>query len=110
MTTIVDSLDAKKGGIWRYVQKDPSGNEYAHNGVFHEVSSPDQLVYTYEFEGIPAVGLVKVTFEEVAGGTKLTETSLYPSVEVRDGVLQSGMTEGAIELMDRFEALLAKHS
>jgi hypothetical protein len=35
---------------------------------------------------------------------------LYPSVEIRDGVLQSGMSEGAIELMDRFAALLAKHS
>ena len=111
MTTIVDSLDGKKGGIWRYVQHDPAGNEYAHNGVFHEVSAPERLVHTYEFEGVPAVGLVTVTFEELAGGrTKLTETSLYPSVDIRDGVLQSGMTEGAIELMDRFAALLAKHS
>jgi len=111
MTTIVDSLDAKKGGIWRYIQRDPAGNEYAHNGVFHEVSSPERLVQTYEFEGVPAVGLVTVTFEELGGGrTKLTETSLYPSVEIRDGVLQSGMSEGVIELMDRFAALLAKHS
>jgi len=111
MTTIVDSLDAKKGGIWRYVQRDPAGNEYAHNGVFHEVTSPERLINTYEFEGVPAVGLVKVTFEELSGGrTKLTEISLYPSVEIRDGVLQSGMTEGAIELMDRFAVLLTKHS
>jgi len=111
LTTIVDSLDAKKGGIWRYVQRDPAGQEYAHNGVFHEVASPNQLVYTYELEGIPTVGLITVTFEEAgAGRTKLTETSLYPSVEIRDGVLQSGMTEGAIALMERFAALLAKHS
>ncbi|MEF3306577.1 SRPBCC family protein [Paenibacillus sp. GYB003] len=111
MTTVVDSLDARRGGIWRYVQRDPAGNEYAHNGVFHEVTSPERLIYTYEFEGVPAVGLVTVTFEEVAGGkTKLTETSLYPSVDIRDGVLRSGMTEGAIELMDRFAHLLAKHS
>ncbi|MFD0711741.1 SRPBCC family protein [Paenibacillus sp. GCM10027626] len=111
MTTIVDSLDAKKGGVWRYVQRDPAGNEYAHNGVFHEITAPERLVHTYEFEGVPSVGLVTVTFEELPGGkTKLTETSLYPSVEIRDGVLQSGMTEGAIELMDRFAVLLAKHS
>jgi uncharacterized protein YndB with AHSA1/START domain len=111
MTTIVDSLDARKGGIWRYIQRDPAGNEYAHNGVYHEVAAPERLIHTYEFEGIPAVGIVTVTFEELAGGrTRLTETSLYPSVEIRDGVLQSGMSEGAIELMDRFEMLLAKHS
>lgn len=110
MTTAVDSLDARKGGIWRYVQRDPAGNEYAHNGVFHEVAAPDRLVHTYEFEGIPAVGLVTVTFEALPGGrTKLTETSLYPSVDIRDGVLQSGMTEGAKELMDRFADLLVRH-
>ncbi len=109
MTTIVDSLDARKGGIWRYIQRDPAGNEYAHNGVYHEVASPERLIHTYEFEGIPAVGLVTVTFEELPDGrTRLTETSLYPSVEIRDGVLQSGMSEGAIALMDRFELMLAK--
>lgn len=111
ITTVVDSLDPKKGGVWRYVQRDPAGNEYAHNGVFHEVAAPERLVHTYEFEGVPSVGLVTVTFEELQGGrTHLTETSLYPSVEIRDGVLQSGMSEGAIELMDRFATLLAKHS
>jgi uncharacterized protein YndB with AHSA1/START domain len=37
------------------------------------------------------------------GITKFTEVTLYPSAEVRDGVLQSGMTEGAEELFDRLE-------
>ncbi|MFC3770992.1 hypothetical protein [Paenibacillus sp. GCM10012303] len=42
------------------------------------MSSPERLVQTYEFEGVPAVGLVTVTFEELGGGrTKLTETTLY---------------------------------
>jgi uncharacterized protein YndB with AHSA1/START domain len=109
MTTIVDSLDARRGGIWRYIHRDPEGNESAHNGVFHEVAAPERTVSTYEFEGFPGVGLVTVTFEEEAGGrTKLTETSLYPSVEVRDGMLQSGMSEGVIELMDRFADLLVR--
>jgi uncharacterized protein YndB with AHSA1/START domain len=109
LTTTVDSLDAKKGGIWRYVQRDDKGNVYAFNGVFHEVASPERLINTFEFEGDPSIGLVTVTFEEEPGGkTKLTETSLFPSIEVRDGVLQSGMSEGAIELMDRFADLLAK--
>ncbi|CAG7651922.1 hypothetical protein ACFQI7_19170 [Paenibacillus allorhizosphaerae] len=38
MTTIVDSLDVRKGGVWWYVQRDPAGNEYAHNGLFHETA------------------------------------------------------------------------
>jgi uncharacterized protein YndB with AHSA1/START domain len=108
-TTIVDKMDVRKGGIWRYILRDNNGIEYAHNGVYHESVSPDRLVNTYEFEGMPGVGLVIVTFEEQPGGqTKLTETSLYPSLEVRDVVLQSGMAEGATQLMDRFAELLAK--
>ena len=107
--TIVDRLEARKGGIWRYLHKDGHGGEHAFSGVFHEVSSPGRLIQTYEYEGIPGVGLVTVTFEEPSPGqTTLTETSLYPSVEVRDGVLQSGMSEGAAETMERFERLLAR--
>lgn len=109
ITTVVDKLEARKGGIWRFVQYDNDGNEYAHNGVYHEVVSPNRLVNTYEFEGVPSVGLVTTTFEEQPGGkTMFTETSLFPSVEVRNGVLQSGMTEGAVELMERLEELLKK--
>ncbi|QGQ99100.1 ATPase [Paenibacillus psychroresistens] len=108
-TTSVDKMEVRKGGVWRYVSHDSNGNEYAFNGVYHEIASPERIVNTYEFEGLPAVGLVTVTFEEEPGGkTKLTEVSLFPSIEIRDGVIQSGMAEGAIELMDRFEELLAK--
>ncbi|MCD1261123.1 SRPBCC domain-containing protein [Paenibacillus athensensis] len=111
MSTMVDSLEAKKGGIWRYISQDSEGNKYAYNGVFHEVLLPERLVHTYEFEGVPAVGLVTVTFDELPGNrTNLTETTIYPSVEIRDGALQSGMTEGIVELMDRFALLLNKHS
>lgn len=108
-STIVDRLEARKGGIWRYIHNDGHGGEHIFSGVFHEVASPERLIQTYEYEGMPAVGLVTVTFEESSPGkTTLTETTLYPSVEVRDGVLQSGMSEGAMELMDRFEQLLAR--
>ncbi|WP_276352673.1 SRPBCC domain-containing protein [Cohnella caldifontis] len=110
MATTVDRMEVRKGGVWRYVQREANGYEHAHNGVYHEVASPGRLVNTYEYEGYPgSVGLVTTTFEELPGGkTKFTELTLYPSVEVRDGVLQSGMTEGAMELMDRLEEVLAK--
>jgi uncharacterized protein YndB with AHSA1/START domain len=109
-TTSVDKMEVRKGGIWRYIQRDSNTNEYVFNGVYHDVVSPERLVHTFEFEGMPGqIGLVTVTFEdEPEGKTKFTETSLYPSVEAREGVLQSGMAEGATELMDRFAELLAK--
>lgn len=109
-TTTVDQMDVKKGGIWRYIQRDVEGNEYAFNGVYHEVGSPERLINTFEVEGFPGfVGLVTILFEELPDGkTKFTETTVYQSVEGRDGMIQTGMSEGAIELLDRLEALLDK--
>jgi uncharacterized protein YndB with AHSA1/START domain len=109
-TTTVEKMEVRKGGIWRYIQRDAEGNEYAFNGVYHDVSSPERLINTFEFEGYPGqVGLVTTIFEELPdGSTKFIETTVYPSIEARDGIMQSGMSEGAIELLDRLEELLAK--
>jgi uncharacterized protein YndB with AHSA1/START domain len=110
MTTTVDRMEVRKGGVWRFVQQESNGMVHAHNGVYHEVAAGERLVNTYEYEGFPgAVALVTTTFEDLPDGrTKFTEVTLYPSPEAREGVLQSGMTEGARELFDRLEAFLAK--
>jgi len=110
MTTTVDQMEVKKGGIWRYIQRESNGNVHAHNGVYHEIAVPERIVNTYEYEGFPgSVGLVTTLFEALPDGkTKFTEITLYPSEEVREGVLQSGMAEGAMELMNRLEELLEK--
>src|SRR5687767_4190789 len=72
LTTTVDQMDVKKGGIWRYVQRDENGNEYGFNGVYHHIAAPEQLVFTFEFEGMPGhVLLETVTFEEHGGKTKI---------------------------------------
>jgi uncharacterized protein YndB with AHSA1/START domain len=108
-TTIVDRMDAKMGGIWRFVQRDTDGNEYAFHGVYHDVASPERIVQTFEFEGMPGhVLLETATFEEFEGKTKLTASSVFQSVEDRDGMLQSDMEEGAAESWERLAELLAK--
>lgn len=108
--TTVDKMEVKQGGIWRFIQQDESGNQFAFHGVYHEVTSPERMVYTFEFEGMPGhVLLETVTFEELGNGrTKLTNTSVFQSLADRDGMLQSGMEAGASESMDRFAELLAK--
>lgn len=78
-------------------------------GVYREVTPPERLVYTeiYDVEpfnsGDPAVNTV--TFTEEDGRTTVTCTTVYPSKEVRDFVLRTGMEDGAAESMDR----LAEH-
>lgn len=108
LTTTVDKMEVRQGGLWRYVQRDAKGNEFAFHGVYHEISSPERIVSTFEFEGTPGhVMLETITFEERGGKTTMTDISICQTVEDRDGVLQSGMEGGADETWDRFETVLA---
>ncbi len=87
----------------------PDGNEYAFKGVYHDITPPERLVFTFEFEGMPGhVLLETMTFEEDYGKTTLTDRSVFQTVEDRDGMLESGMEEGAAETMDRLAELLAE--
>lgn len=108
LTTTVDEMDLRPGGRWRYLQRDPQGNEHAFHGVYHDITAPERLVFTFEYEGVPGhVLLDTVTLEGVDGKTRLTDQSVFQSVADRDGMVQSGMESGATEMMDRLEELLA---
>src|SRR6266571_5204243 len=74
-----------------------------------ELVSPKRLVGTFEYEGMPGHVLVETaTFEEIRGKTKLTQTSLFENAEDLEGMLASGMEEGAAETMERFTELVAE--
>ena len=106
-TTIVDRLEVSVGGIWRFIQRDGKGKEFAFNGVFKEIDSPKRLVYTFEFEGMPGhIILETLTFEESNGKTTLTARALFQNIDDRDGMLNSGMESGAAETWNRLADLL----
>jgi uncharacterized protein YndB with AHSA1/START domain len=110
LSTLVDKMDAKAGGQWRFLNRDPQGNEYAFHGVYHEVRAPERIIDTFEFEGLPEAGhvcLETLTLEALPGGrTRLTTQSVFQSVADRDGMLQSGMEEGLNDSYERLEELL----
>jgi uncharacterized protein YndB with AHSA1/START domain len=109
LTTRVDKMEVKKGGIWRFLQQDANGNQHAFNGVYHEINTPERIVYTFEFEGVPGhIALETVSFEERDGMTIMVDQMVFQSVEDRDGMAAAGMEEGGIESMERFDELLAK--
>jgi len=106
-STIVDKMEVRRGGVWRFVQRGEDGKEYAFNGVYREIVPPERLVQTFEFEGMPGhVLLQTATFEDQGGKTKLTTTALFQAMEDRDGMLKTGMKEGATETLDRLAELL----
>jgi len=82
LTTTVREMDARPGGIWRFVQRDVEGNEYGFHGVYHDITPPERLIYTFEYEGIPGHVLFEtVTLEDVNGRTKVTDRGVFQTVE-----------------------------
>ena len=107
--TTVDKMDVRPGGAWRFVHRGPGGEEHGFRGRYVEVKAPERLVLSFEYEGMPGhVSQETMTFEELNGQTKLTNKSVFPTVEDRDGMLNSGMEQGMIETMGRLAELLAE--
>lgn len=104
----VCEIDLRPGGKWRFVNRHPNG-EAAFHGEYKEITPPSRLVFTEIFEDYPdTVTVVTSVFTEEAGKTRMTVTVRYPSLEVRDIVLSTGMAEGAGISYDRLEDLLAE--
>jgi uncharacterized protein YndB with AHSA1/START domain len=110
--TIVDKMDFRVGGAWRFINRDADGNEFAFNGIYKVIDPPKRLTYTFEFEPMPGhISTDDITFEEVPGGkTRLFVRTTFTSLEDLDGMLQSGMEAGATETWDRLEELVAKEA
>lgn len=108
----LETFEPKSGGRWRYIHKDPQGNEFGFHGVNHEVLAPERIIGTFEFEGLPEKGhvaLETVRFEELPGGrTRVTTQSVFQSVADRDGMVESGMERGVVDSHERLDELLEK--
>jgi uncharacterized protein YndB with AHSA1/START domain len=109
LTMTLEMFEPRNGGRWRYIHKDQEGNEYGFHGVFHDVTSPERIVQTFEFEGTPGhVSLETARFEDQGGKTRLTMVSVFQSVEDRDEMLQSDMETGVNDSYERLAELLEK--
>lgn len=107
-TTLIDEMEARPGGKWRFVERDPDGQEFAFHGVYHDVVAAERIVQTFEFEGMAGhVVMETSTFEDVGGKTKVIAQSIFQSVADRDGMVASGMEYGAEEGYQRLDELLA---
>jgi uncharacterized protein YndB with AHSA1/START domain len=105
--TTVEKMDVRTGGEYRVTQHTPNGIEVTFHGVYHEILASERIVQTEEFEGMPGhVVLETIIFEDFEGKTKVTDTSITPSVEDRDLIISTGMEEGVIESDKRFNKLL----
>ncbi len=103
----IDKFDSRPGGEWRVVQRGADGSEHAFRGVNHDVVAPERICATFEYEGVPGhVALQTATFEPVGNKTRVVAQVVFQSVMARDGMVASGMRDGADESMERLAELL----
>jgi uncharacterized protein YndB with AHSA1/START domain len=109
-TTIVDEMDVRTGGRWRFISRMPDGSKSAFRGAYREVTPPERIVQTFEWE--PMAGHVSVEtaeFEDLGDGrTKVTTVAIFHTTEERDGMIASGMEGGMQETYQRLDELLAR--
>lgn len=102
----VCEIDFRIGGAWRFVGKGPRG-EVEFYGEYKEIAAPERVVFTEIFAPYPDVpSLVTSVLADEGGKTRMTVTCEYPSQEVRDMVIGTGMAEGASKSYDALEGLL----
>jgi uncharacterized protein YndB with AHSA1/START domain len=102
-------VDLRPGGSWRHVMKTPKGETVGFHGVYREITPPDRLVFTEIYDPFPdGDSLVTTVLTEEHGKTRFTITAEYPSRDVRDTVLKTGMEKGAALSYDRLEEVAAE--
>jgi uncharacterized protein YndB with AHSA1/START domain len=103
--------DVREGGGYRYVIQSGDQPPYAFSGKYIEVVTPSRLVYTQAFEPMADAGYatITVTFEAVgANQTRMVSHERYPTAEVREMVLSSGMEKGMRITMDQLDELVGE--
>ncbi|WP_433318884.1 SRPBCC family protein [Micromonospora sp. CA-269861] len=103
-------IDFRVGGGYRFVEHAEDGKDYVFRGEYREIVAPERIVQTFEFEGMPGHSAVEtVVFTEQEGRTTITSTTRFDTTAERDGMIDSGMTQGAAEsyaALDRHLATL----
>lgn len=108
MEMIIDVYDVRDGGRYRYIHRNPDGEEFAFRGVFHSIEPGIRVIQTFEWEGAPGqVSLETATYEDLGGRTRLHTHSVFPSIETRDAMIEYGMERGARDSMDRLAEVVA---
>jgi uncharacterized protein YndB with AHSA1/START domain len=105
MQLISCEMDVRVGGTYRLVFRHPAAPEpMAFFGTYLEVEPSSRLVWTNEESG-DAGQITTVTFEEIAGKTRVVLHELYPTKEALEGA--SGAHDGMPETFEQLDALVA---
>ena len=104
---VVEKFEPHRGGHWRVVEH-ADGQVHGFEGRFREVTAPERIVQTFEWDGMPAHVIVQtMTLEDLGERTRLRVVSQFMSNDERDGFLNSGMEGGMNQSYDALDRVLA---
>ena len=100
--------DPRVGGAWRFAFT-VGGKQMAKYGVYDEIDPPRRFVRTERYEGWDEYeARLTVELVERNGRTTMTQSFLFPTQELRDTVMKTGLTpQGMSAFYERLDALLA---
>jgi uncharacterized protein YndB with AHSA1/START domain len=106
---VIERFELERGGHWRFVEHGPEG-VHGFEGRFREVTPPERLVQTFEWDGMPGyVAVDTCEFEDLGDGrTRVVSTSLFHTTDERDGMLQAGMEGGLNQSYAALDRLLER--
>lgn len=109
-TTTTHEMDARPGGIWRFIMHGPNGTDYPNRIQYIEVVPPERLVYDHDddVDNDPHGFHVTVTFDQEGAGTRITMRTLLGSAEERKRVEEFGAIEGGNQTLARLAEFLAQ--
>ena len=103
----VERFDLEPGGHWRFVETHDEGRD-GFEGRFREIVPRQRLSQTFEWDGMPGHPMIDTaTFEDLGGSTRVITESRFFETEERDGMMQSGMTDGMRQSYAALERVLA---
>ena len=102
-TCPLSEADFRRCGSWRAIIRSPDGKEYPARGVYAEIVENRRIVFSFAWEEDGERGndtLISVSFEDIAGKTRLTfHQAFFDTVETRDS-----HNEGWTECVERLGA------
>lgn len=109
-TMPVCEIDLRVGGSYRYRWRNSEdGSEFGFVGTYSRVDTESRIDHTEMMEGAedmpPSENVI--AFEPLGDMTELIITMTYISAEVRQMVLDTGMTDGMGSSFDKLDELLA---
>ncbi len=113
----VCEMDVRPGGKYRWGwRSDENGAEFGFFGQFREVDAPARMVHeeNYDPGGVGGAmdasqpAIIATSFSEKNGITSLEMIMTFPSKEIRDAAVSTGMTDGMEMGYERLDTMFVE--